>query len=273
MSFASNKPLLKFVGLTAVSIISYYGFKDTQIGETISNFFDQQQQQSEAESRKDQTWLEQYITRKIKRYHDTQNDGDRQPDFIDEIAKLFDTTDGTKKFVLGVASVCAIIGGAIVVADLLDVLTDLANQQPPAAQQVRRLGHDQNNNIIINFRHNNHHDPPAAQQRPQQQREAEHGPRINRDFMDRMEYFGARQPPIHYQPQAIREDQTGTVPCCVVCMANARDTVCEPCGHLVMDWGCAMAMTEHAEDNGNRHVLECPVCRQRVEAFSFVMMT
>lgn len=144
----------------------------------------------------------------------------------------------------------------MVVSDLLDVFTEMANRPQLIIHQ------DNNNNVLLNNRPRNNN----------QNQDHQHGPRINRDFVDRMEFFGARQPPANYQPQPIREDQTGNVPCCIVCLANARDTVCEPCGHLVMDWNCAMAMVEHTEENEIRPTVECPVCRQRAEAFSYVMI-
>ena len=90
--------------------------------------------------------------------------------------------------------------------------------------------------------------------------------------------FSGRTPPPSYQPQPIpvAESQataTATAPAaCIVCMAHQRDTVCSPCGHLAMCWGCAEQLVAYRHANTNVAVTECPVCRATVSEFAFVRM-
>jgi hypothetical protein len=194
-------------------------------------------------------------------------------DFIDTIESIFENSNILNRAVIVFLGAAVFVGGTFLLSDFFDLMSEMANR-----------GNNQNNNG--NFRHRNHQEMvqrnnlvfgnaggvAAAGENNQQQQQPLHGPRVNREFVDRMEFVGARQPPANYQPQPIREDQAATVPCCIICLTNQRDCIAEPCGHFFADWNCAMLMAEHAMEDPRRHSVECPVCRQRVEAFSFVIL-
>lgn len=180
-------------------------------------------------------------------------------------------------------------GAAFLISDLFDTFGRMANQaQRGAAANLMGLGDGvfpiqmaYHQNMLFRGRINNPDENAERQAQQQQQNNNNveenhhhaHGPRINQEFIDRMEYVGARQPPESYQPQTISENDAGTVPCCVVCLSHARDTVVEPCGHFVLCWPCAIALAQHEDERGHRYFVECPVCRARARGFSFVMMS
>eukprot|EP00928_Gymnodinium_smaydae_P005561 TRINITY_DN11893_c0_g1_i3.p2 TRINITY_DN11893_c0_g1~~TRINITY_DN11893_c0_g1_i3.p2 ORF type:complete len:206 (-),score=13.59 TRINITY_DN11893_c0_g1_i3:104-721(-) len=61
----------------------------------------------------------------------------------------------------------------------------------------------------------------------------------------------------------------GTGPC-IVCRDNAANTICLPCGHLLVCFRCSLRYS--MPDGGLHPDTSCPLCRQSVRSFQRVLL-